>query len=331
MERGAFPKAGTTVSHSLLPLPHRSRPSGSTAAPAPARRRRLVLRGLSLEAVLLLVLLGLYRWGRALADGRHPLALAHAHRLRALEQHLHLPDELAVQHVLLAHPLLARAADTYYATVHFPLTGAALVFLYLRRRRVYRRARTTLVLATGAGLLTTFGYPLAPPRMLGDLGFTDVAARFGQSVYQGAAAATSNQFAAMPSLHVGWAVLVALALSATAPGETPRHRWVRRLWWAHPVTTLLVVIGTGNHFWLDGVAGTALVLTGWGLARRVPRRTPRPATAGTVVPRPRRSAGANGHPDGVPAVSPAGGRSPARPRTRGWRRPRAAPPRRARG
>ena len=265
------------------PQPRAPREPARSADPAdPGRNHRTHWWDLLREVSSLGLLLVLYRLGRALADGRHQLAREHARSVWTLEAHLNLPDEAHLQHLLLAHPHLARAADTYYATVHFPLTGAVLLWLFLRpspsARALYRRTRNTLVAATSAGLLLAFAYPLAPPRMMSELGFTDVAARFGQSVYQGAAAATSNQFAAMPSLHVGWAVLVALALFHATPtttrqgGTTHRGRWLRWAWWAHPATTVFVVIGTGNHFWLDAFVGTALVLTAWALTKH--HRTP---------------------------------------------------------
>jgi hypothetical protein len=225
------------------------------------------VRGLLLEAFALLALLTLYRLGRTLADGHHALARRDAERVWSLERFLHLPGELPLQHVLLAHPHLAQVANAYYASVHFPLTGAVLVWLFLRRRRLYGRIRTTLVFMTANGLLIAFLYPLAPPRMMTDLGFVDVAARFGQSVYQGAGESTSNQFAAMPSLHVGWAVLVAFALF-----RATRSRTLRWLWWAHPAITVAVVVGTGNHFWLDGIVGTLLFLGGWRLSPHLEHR-----------------------------------------------------------
>ena len=103
---------------------------------------------------------------------------------------------------------------------------------------------------TTAGLLLIFAFPMAPPRMMTSLGFTDVAAVFGQSVYHGST--ISNQYASMPSLHVGWAVLVACAL--VRAGRT-RLRW---LWLIHPLVTVLVVIGTAHHYWADALVGAAL-------------------------------------------------------------------------
>ena len=293
------------IEHPAIPRPRRVRaahqPSSTPARARPpvlARRDRTRWWHLLREAALLGLLLALYRVGRTLADGRHPLARENAFRLRGVEARLHLPDEVHVQHLLLAHPHLAQAADTYYAGVHFPLTGAVLLWLFLRSRStsprdphpggLYRRTRDALVLATAVGLLLAFAYPLAPPRMMTGLGFTDVAALFGQSVYQGGAAGSSNQFAAMPSLHVGWAVLVALALSRAAPATGTRGRRLRWLWWAHPVITVLVVIGTGNHYWLDVVVGTALVSSAWAVTRPRSRSralAPRPSTGALGVRR----------------------------------------------
>lgn len=148
------------------------------------------------------------------------MAFSHARSLWAWERSAGLPDELNVQNWLLAHPSLAHAANSYYASVHFPFAAAVLVWPYLRRRNVYRWTRNVLILITAGGLALAFAFPLAPPRMMTDLGFTDVAAAFGQSVYSRPGSDAANQFAAMPSLHIGWAILVAVALIAAG-----RHRF----------------------------------------------------------------------------------------------------------
>ena len=259
-----------------------SRPSAPRSSQSPSHpRMRPLVRGLAIEVSALLSLFGLYEFGRLLADGRHALAREHAEQVWHLEHLLHLPPETWLQARLLEHPWMAQLANGYYASVHFPLTAAVLLCLYLRRRQVYRRTRNTLVLATAVSLLVAFAYPLAPPRMMTALGFTDVAAVFGQSVYEGAAQSTSNQFAAMPSLHVGWAVLLACALTRACRSR----RRLRLLWWAHPAVTVLVVAGTGNHFWLDGVVGTLLVLLAWAfVAQLCPVVAGAPLVAAPVVP-----------------------------------------------
>lgn len=129
----------------------------------------------------------------------------------------------------------------------------------------YLRTRRALVASTGVALAVYLLLPVAPPRMLP--GFVDTAAVHGQSVYGDAgASALANQYAALPSLHVGWAVLVALACITAG-----RSRW-RWLWLAHPVVTVGVVVVTANHFWLDAAAGAALVALAWHASGLVHRR-----------------------------------------------------------
>jgi hypothetical protein len=208
-------------------------------------------RALAAQFAIVAGLLILYSTGRRLAEGHTALALRNARQLWSWERRWHVPNELALEHWFLAHPLVAQTADLYYASVHFPLTFAALLWLFLYRHELYQWTRDVLAVMTTAGLMLIFAFPMAPPRMMTGLGFTDVAAVFGQSVYHGST--ISNQYASMPSLHVGWAVLVAAAL--VRAGRT-RLRW---LWLIHPLVTVLVVIGTANHYWADALVGAALL------------------------------------------------------------------------
>ncbi len=136
----------------------------------------------------------------------------------------------------------------------------------------YRWARRALFTATGAGLVVYLLVPVAPPRMMASHGFVDVARQFGQSVYGApSAGGLTNQYAAMPSLHVGWSVLFAAVCIAAG---SRRRRW---LWVLHPVITVLVVVSTGNHYWLDGAVGASLVavaLTGTRCGHRETLREP---------------------------------------------------------
>lgn len=229
------------------------------AEPLPLRQFRLLRfpggaaalgRALAGQFAIVAGLLVLYSFGRELAEGHTAQAFRNARRLWSWERQWRVPNELALEHWFLAHPFAAQAADLYYASVHFPLTFAALLWLFLYRRKLYQWTRDVLAVMTAAGLLVIFAFPMAPPRMMTGLGFTDVAVRFGQSVYQGST--ISNQYASMPSLHVGWAVLVATALIRAS-----RTRW-RWLWLAHPLVTAFVVIGTANHYWADAFVGAGL-------------------------------------------------------------------------
>jgi hypothetical protein len=165
-----------------------------------------------------------------------------------LERVLRLPGETGLQHGLLHSEFLVYAANCYYAFVHFPATGLFLLWIYLRRPAHYRWARRVIAALTAVALVLHLLVPLAPPRMLPATGLIDTAARFGPAVYGSPETDTvSNQYAAMPSLHVGWAAVIAVGLVVTC-----RTRW-RWLWVLHPVTTFAVVVGTANHYWLDGI------------------------------------------------------------------------------
>ncbi|CAL9362947.1 phosphatase PAP2 family protein [Streptomyces sp. enrichment culture] len=247
------------------------------APPGPRTRDRPPLvRELLLVAGLFLV----YKLGRQLAAGHTAEAYRNSREVWDLERALHLPGEGVVQSSLLHGDTLVQLANTYYAAVHFPATAAFLVWLYLRRPGHYIWARRALAAVTAAALVLHLTYPLAPPRLLPVTGLVDTARLYGPSVYGPPGAdQLSNQFAAMPSLHFGWALMVALGLIAVT-----RSVW-RWLWLLHPLVTLLVIVGTANHFWLDAIAAAALLGLALAAVRR-PRRVPAP----TAVARPRRPA-----------------------------------------
>ncbi|MFJ8254068.1 phosphatase PAP2 family protein [Streptomyces sp. NPDC094466] len=196
-----------------------------------------------------------YKFGRRAANGHAEEAFRNAGNVWDLERALHLPGEGAVQGLLLHSQPLIHAANTYYAAVHFPATALFLVWLYWRRPRHYVRSRRVLAALTAAALALHLLFPLAPPRMLPVAGLVDTGQVYGPTVY-GQTPATdtmANQFAAMPSLHVGWAVMVAVGLILAT-----RSRW-RLLWLLHPALTLLVVVGTANHYWLDAIVVAAML------------------------------------------------------------------------
>ncbi|SEE35639.1 phosphatase PAP2 family protein [Streptomyces sp. KS_5] len=239
-----------------------------TGAPA----RPPLVRELLLVAGLFLV----YKLGRQLATGHTGEALHNAHHVWNLERTLHLPGEGSVQGLLLHGDILVHVANTYYATVHFPATAGFLIWLYLRRPAHYVWARRVLATVTSAALVLPFVFPLAPPRMLTATGLVDTAHRYGPSVYGPPSSDhLSNQFAAMPSLHFGWALMVAVGLIVAT-----RSRW-RWLWLLHPLLTLLVIVGTANHYWLDAVVATAMLGVALALIHR-PHRTVSTAGRGSI-------------------------------------------------
>ncbi|WP_330241750.1 phosphatase PAP2 family protein [Streptomyces sp. NBC_00525] len=233
------------------------------------------------ELLLVVGLFLVYKLGRRAANGHVDEAFDNAHRVWDLERAAGLPGEGLVQRLLLHDETLIHLANTYYATVHFPATLLFLAWLYWRRPRHYVWARRVLAVLTAAALALHLLFPLAPPRLLATTHLVDTGRVYGPSVYgaQPAADSMANQFAAMPSLHFGWAVLVGVGLVVAT-----RSRW-RWLWLLHPALTLLVIVGTANHYWLDSIVAAALlsvVLAALPLRRAEPVRPPRPRPA--VVP-----------------------------------------------
>ncbi|MCX4392246.1 phosphatase PAP2 family protein [Streptomyces sp. NBC_00053] len=224
------------------------------------------------ELLLVVGLFVIYKLGRQAANGHVDEAFRNAGNVWDFERSVHLPGEGAVQSLLLHNETLIHLANTYYATVHFPATLLFLVWLYWRRPRHYIWSRRILAALTGAALALHLLFPLAPPRLLAATGLVDTGQVYGPSVY-GATPATdsmANQFAAMPSLHFGWAVMVAVGLIVAT-----RSRW-RWLWLLHPLVTLLVIVGTANHYWLDSIVVSALLAVAFA-ALRLPRTDPVPA------------------------------------------------------
>ncbi len=261
---------------------------GQTSLVGPARpgldsiprqlARRTAIRRAVRELGLVLVLFLAYKLGRVIAAGHVTEALFNAHNVWHLERLLHLPSEYGLQHAVLSHEWLIKAANCYYAYVHFPVTAACLIWMYVRRPPQYSRTRRVLAWLTGCALVVHLVMPLAPPRMITAVGMVDSGRLFGPAVYGSPNTDhLTNQYAAMPSLHVGWAVVVAIALIGSL---SSRWRW---LWLAHPIVTLFVVVVTGNHYWLDAIVAVAL------LAVVIAAQNTRPPVKSSAIPHPRTS------------------------------------------
>lgn len=237
----------------------------STVAPTTVEAsasRRTVGVDVARELAQVLGAFLLYNLGRMLAAQDLGQADAHADRILDAQRWLHLPTEASLQVWALGHDWLIDLANRYYVSVHFPLTIAVLVWLYRYRRPAYHWAKRALLAATGAALVFHVLVPVTPPRLLGSLGMVDTGHAGGISIYHAPVLGSmSNEYAAMPSLHVGWALLIAVVLIAAS--RTP-WRW---LWLLHPLATLFVVVSTANHYWLDGLAGSVLVLGALWLTR----------------------------------------------------------------
>lgn len=228
-------------------------------------RRLAAAGGFAREAALVVGLFALWQLAGSFSVMGPGDALNRARWLWHAERMLHLPSEAALQRLALPHPMLVQAFDLYYDIFHFPVLIACLIWLFVRHRGRYGQFRITLVAFTGLSLLIQL-IPVAPPRMLTGIGMIDTAARYGQSVYSSRGGFEADQLSAMPSVHVGWAILVAIAVIGTIRS---RWRWLAVL---YPVMTTVAVVVTANHFWLDGIAAAAvlaLVLGAQALARHL--------------------------------------------------------------
>jgi hypothetical protein len=192
------------------------------------------------------------------------LACGRAHDLLRLERILHIDVEHALNVVAARSEWLGTFANYFYATAHFIVTIGVLVWLYKRHPLQYRSMRTVLYVCNVVALAGYWLYSLAPPRFLTSEGYVDTLKLFHTwgSYESGNLSHASNQYAAMPSMHIGWALWAGLALFWLA-----RRTWVRVLGLAYPVVTLLVIMATANHFILDAVGGAVALLLGFAVQR----------------------------------------------------------------
>jgi hypothetical protein len=215
----------------------------------------------------------IYQAARVVAAGDYATAMTHAHDIVALERGLHLDVEGSVQRAFLDSPLLHVLNYVYVAAQNLVLP-ASLVLIYRLNRSVYRVLRNTL-LATWLLALPVYAlYPAAPPRLSG-MGIVDtVSTGSPLKLESGTTTSLFNQFAAVPSLHVGFAFAIGIALAAALRNPILR---VGALMWG-PIM-VLTVVATGNHFVFDAVTGLAITAAGYGVHRLLTARRPALRTA----------------------------------------------------
>lgn len=204
----------------------------------------------------------MYTLGRNAIPEQASIAYRHGRSIQHLQDVLKLNWELSLNQFVARTEWLAQILDYYYATLHFVVTIGVMLWLFARRSHVYRGARTVLVTTTLLGLFGFYIYPTAPPRLLPQFHYIDTVIKFHTwgSLANPDIAEHSNQFAAMPSLHIAWALWSGIAIFLCA-----QHRWVRCLGLLYPFGTLVVIVGTANHFILDAVGGAAILAVGFGI------------------------------------------------------------------
>jgi hypothetical protein len=198
---------------------------------------------------------GLYSLIRLISaqPNRLTTSYEHANAVLHIERALGLFHEEPLNHFLVKHEWLVLFCNYWYATAHFVVTPLVLLWLFRHRAWAYSMMRSAIVIATVSALVVYATWPLAPPRFVIS-GVTDTVMDNPVIWAKDGAAEFVNEYAAMPSLHVGWAVWCAVAVVAVL-----QTKW-RHLAWLYPITTTLVVAATANHYFLDAIGGTVFVL-----------------------------------------------------------------------
>ncbi len=232
---------------------------GMSIALAESRRShrspaRSVLVAALVEFVVAAVVFAVYRAGRLVTNDSVEVAMGNAERVVGLQRALIGELELAVQRAVLDVPGAIEFLNHLYVFVHFPATAVFLVWVFVRRRESYAGIRNWFVGVTMAAMVIHVVFPLAPPRMRE--GYVDTLRVYGPQIYSDdPSRSVANEFAAMPSLHFGWALMVAVGIILVT---ADRRRW----WWlAHPALTLLAIVATGNHYLSDAVVAALLACT----------------------------------------------------------------------
>lgn len=210
------------------------------------------------EVATLAFLYGIYELVRGQGHATLGLAQGHTDDIVALEEHLHLFGERTVQNAADAIPGVPTLLGIAYIVLHFVGTAVFLVWLHRQHRERFPLVRNTLIGATAVALAIYILYPVAPPRLAG-LGFVDTVTDSAKvNLSSDMLGSLYNPFAAVPSLHFGYALLVGLTIAAVARG-----RLGKVIGWSYPVVMLLVIVATGNHFFFDAAGGAAAIGIGF--------------------------------------------------------------------
>jgi uncharacterized protein (TIRG00374 family) len=257
-------------------------PTARPIASLVTRVGRLLPRGwadLAKQLTLFALLDLAYELSRVIAAGDRGVALRHAHDIVSTERSLGLFHELSVQHFAASYGIVQSIANWTYFNCQFTISFGFLFWVYLRRNEAFPLVRNVFVAANTIGLVVYSLYPAAPPRMLSGLGFVDSLNETSVNHNSGLIASLSNPYAAMPSLHTAYALIVGVSAVLLV-----RRRWLRVAWAFYPALVVFSIVATANHFFLDaaGGAGVAAVATVAILAAH--RRSRRIAAALVALP-----------------------------------------------
>jgi len=226
-----------------------------------------------------------YRVVRGFVDGQASIAFEHARQLVDAERALGLFFEPGLQDWAEGHEWIVTASSWMYVNSHFVVTTTFLVWLYVARNHAFYYVRNMFMVAMGLALVGYVVFPTAPPRFLPEWGFTDSVATFVGEAASQSATVLYNPFAAVPSMHVAFALMIAVPAI-----KLVRHTTLKVLWALYPVLVTFVVVVTANHFWLDAalgalVAAVSASAASYALARARPEAWAwrRSARAGAVA------------------------------------------------
>jgi PAP2 superfamily len=212
-----------------------------------------------------------YQLVRGITDSGSFAAFANARHVIDIENSLGAFFEPGFQQTLIHHtPWLVDFANFMYLNSHFVITTGFLAWLYFLRNDHFYFVRNMFMVAMGIALIGYALFPTAPPRLFPGFGFTDTIASFtGVAQDSQTASLLINKYAAVPSMHIAFSLMVAVPAAALA-----RHAWVRTMWSAYPLLIFFVIVTTGNHFWFDAVAGAAVACLAAVAARQLARLRP---------------------------------------------------------
>jgi hypothetical protein len=240
-----------------------------------ARQRRVAW-----EVMVILAGIGLYFGVRGLMETRVDLAYRNAERIVELERSAGVFTEPGMQNAVAHHGWLVDAVSYFYIWGHWPVLAVTLVWLMTRHRDEYSLFRNAMLISGAIGLVIFAAFPVAPPRFLIGYGFVDTVTEQTSAYRVLQPPAFVNQYAAVPSLHFGWNLLMGIAWASLA------GHWIARLFgWLMPPAMLASIVLTANHYLLDGLIGGAVALLALLAASRLAdRRRPQPVARAPVEP-----------------------------------------------
>lgn len=235
----------------------------------PRRNLSLATMRGAAEVLTIAVAVLLYFLVRGLVDGREAEAVVNAGQLIDLQRSLGFFWEPRFQAWALEWGPLSTLANWVYIWGHWPVIATTLTWLLVAHRDRYPVYRNTLLISGAVGLVIFTIFPMAPPRFMVDWGFVDTVTLHSQAYRVLQPPSLVNQYAAMPSLHCGWDLLMGIAIFRYAPR---RWRWIGVIL---PIAMFFAVVLTANHYFSDGAVGGAIVLVALSIAESLHRRVPR--------------------------------------------------------